>query len=1205
MKKLLYSLFAILAIAACSDSDINNGGDPTPPKQPQITLDATAANFTTDGGSNTITFSSSDAWTAQIVNSRADGWCSIEPTSGPAGNANIKVTTTPNETHDNRTASIIIKAGTVSKTINVSQKQKDALTVTSPKFEVSAKGGEVSIEVKANIDFEYAIEDSATDWVEYKATRALKTSNLVFEVKENEQTEKREANIIISSGNFTETVTIYQAGAEPTIILTENEVAVSSSANTIAIEVKSNVDVEIEMPNDADWISENTTRALSTNTYYFDIEQNDGYDNRTAQIKFVNKENNIYEHVTITQMQRDAIVVAEAEYEFGVDGGELEFDIQTNVDIKVTISNNAINWIQMVNTRGLETKTLNFLIAACAADESREGTITISGGNTSQDIKVKQSAYKAEVDPESVPDDEIWYITSDNKVYDIYQGAELYGLSQPFDRKVVSNTYKNGLGVIKFDGPVTIINNFTFYINGYRITDIYLPDTIEFLGTGAIYETKITSIRIPKNLKRIDSYGLENPELTTFTGHNISEDGKCVIIDGTLFAFADKGVVNYSLPSDVKSIEMFTIFKSLELENLELNEGLEHIGKQAISDCPKLKSITFPNSLKSANESNFYNCDNMVAFYGNEEFCTPDNKCFKAYLTHSHMPIEWHGYWLIKFAGTGATEYTIPEGIKAIDNYAFCSTDLRSVTLAESLVHVGAEAFSKCQNLEALYGAHTSSDHRSIVFNGELSRLVVNKGIPTDYRIPDDITSIGYSAFENNNKIVNITMGDQITRIGGYAFANCQNLKSITLSSGLSKISAANGGYNPFLRSDNLEAIYFRSYLPPIYLDSQMSDFPKLKVYVPKQSYELYKKDSGWNEFRKYMVAYDCEDIIMPNFYVSTDFSKDGEVTLLQKASEGRGIDLVMMGDIYSDRQIESGLYRQDMELAVDAFFNIEPYKSFRHLFNVYMVTAVSAVENMGQGSTAFATNYAGVAVGGYDPLAIEYTLKAVGEERMDDAMAVVLVNDSGYGGTCYFNIPESSNNDWGSGFSLSYFSVNDRKEALAELIQHETGGHGFVKLSDEYSYEYMGHVSAMDIVKHTEEYEKYGWWKNTDFTSDPTKVKWSHFLTDSRYKNEDLGVFEGGLVYPYGVWRPSQNSIMNTDTDGFNAPSREAIYYRINKLAYGADWKYDYEEFAKWDEKNRKKEENSSIPYRMNSPKSHQLSRPPVVINKSWRNIK
>ena len=40
--------------------------------------------------------------------------------------------------------------------------------------------------------------------------------------------------------------------------------------------------------------------------------------------------------------------------------------------------------------------------------------------------------------------------------------------------------------------------------------------------------------------------------------------------------------------------------------------------------------------------------------------------------------------------------------------------------------------------------------------------------------------------------------------------------------------------------------------------------------------------------------------------------------------------------------------------------------------------------------------------------------------------------------------------------------------------------------------------------------------------------------------------------------------------TGKFNAPSREAIYYRIHKLAYGASWKYDYETFVSWDAKNR-----------------------------------
>lgn len=130
MKRFFYTLFAILAFVACSESDVDNGGNSgggqTPPKQPEITLSTTATDFSTDGGSNVITFTSSEAWTAEVVNSRADDWCSIEPTSGPAGSAKITVTTTENDTPDDRTASIIIKAGTASKTINVLQKKKVA-----------------------------------------------------------------------------------------------------------------------------------------------------------------------------------------------------------------------------------------------------------------------------------------------------------------------------------------------------------------------------------------------------------------------------------------------------------------------------------------------------------------------------------------------------------------------------------------------------------------------------------------------------------------------------------------------------------------------------------------------------------------------------------------------------------------------------------------------------------------------------------------------------------------------------------------------------------------------------------------------------------------------------------------------------------------------------------------------------------------------
>ena len=212
------------------------------------------------------------------------------------------------------------------------------------------------------------------------------------------------------------------------------------------------------------------------------------------------------------------------------------------------------------------------------------------------------------------------------------------------------------------------------------------------------------------------------------------------------------------------------------------------------------------------------------------------------------------------------------------------------------------------------------------------------------YTIPDDITSIGYCAFVENPEIETITMGDQVTTIDGYAFAWCPNLKSITLSAGLKDIS----GNNAFLSSDKLETIYCRALVPPSYYDNQMSEFPNLKFYVPEQSLTLYQNNAGWSLYRKYFVGYKYDDLGEYDYYISSDFSQNGTTTTLQTAFKGNGIDIVLMGDAYSDRQIADGTYKADMENLYDNLFTEEPYKSFKDHFNVYYVNVVSVTEGYG-----------------------------------------------------------------------------------------------------------------------------------------------------------------------------------------------------------------------------------------------------------------
>lgn len=332
--------------------------------------------------------------------------------------------------------------------------------------------------------------------------------------------------------------------------------------------------------------------------------------------------------------------------------------------------------------------------------------------------------------------------------------------------------------------------------------------------------------------------------------------------------------------------------------------------------------------------------------------------------------------------------------------------------------------------------------------------------------------------------------------------------------------------------------------------------------------------------------------------YESTDYSRDGSYRTLQQATVGNGIDVVLMGDAYSDRLIADGTYRSVMENTMEQFFSEEPYKSFREYFNVYMVNVVSPNEVYGTDSrTALSTWFGdGTSVGGDDQTVFSYALKAISEDRMDEALIVVMMNRDYYAGTCWMYYPESG--DYGNGVSVAYFPTSSDEATFRGLILHEAGGHGFAKLADEYAYEEYGQVPSEEITNCQNLWD-FGWYPNIDFTSDRALVNWSEFIADARYQYDGLGVFEGGYTYWTGVWRPTENSIMRYNEGGFNAPSREAIYTRINKLAFGESWQYDYEDFVSYDAVNRRSEPAtapSSVLQR------HEPTAPPVIVRKTWR---
>lgn len=342
--------------------------------------------------------------------------------------------------------------------------------------------------------------------------------------------------------------------------------------------------------------------------------------------------------------------------------------------------------------------------------------------------------------------------------------------------------------------------------------------------------------------------------------------------------------------------------------------------------------------------------------------------------------------------------------------------------------------------------------------------------------------------------------------------------------------------------------------------------------------------------------------------YESTDYSADGKVHTLQIATEGNGINVVLMGDGFSDRQIADGTYEDLMRQGMESFFMFEPFVSFRNYFNLYYVDVVSKNEGLMEGHETALSCYLGEGthIEGDDDKCMEYAALCDNftDEELNEILVIVLVNSTTHHGTCYMSGSSKYLGDYGRGSAVAYATLSTPKDINIGTTIHEGAGHGFAKLSDEYYYEENGRIPDDRKNKDMQQRSNWGWRTNIDFTNDPSAVYWSRFISDSRYDNEHIGVYEGGRTYVYGVYRSTLQSIMSGGRlypeSGFNAPSRAAIYNRIHKLAYGESWTFDYEEFVNWDLSRSRTVSRAVV-----APVSTQIEQtaPPVTYNRRWEN--
>ena len=367
-----------------------------------------------------------------------------------------------------------------------------------------------------------------------------------------------------------------------------------------------------------------------------------------------------------------------------------------------------------------------FLAILDDCDKSSEVELTISPALESDNTLILDSHSSSDdktiIGNESPlpPTNEIWYTSSDGKIVTPYKTEE-------FGATIVSNTYNNGNGVIKFSGDVTKIGRSAFWCCS-SLTSINIPNSVTTIGISAFSDcSSLTSVNIPSSVTAI---------------------GVCAFMGCSR-------LTSVNIPNSVTTIDDYAFSGCSSLTSVNIPNSITKIEYGAFSSCSSLTSVNIPNSVTTIGSSALYGCSSLKEFKG--KFASADGRC---------LIIDNK---LIAFAPAGLKEYFIPSSVTTIGDGAFsdCSS-LTSITIPNSVTTIEKCAFWSCSSLTSVNIPNSVTTIENGAFRC-CSSL-------TSITIPNSVTTIEDGAFSDCSSLTSINIPNGVTTIGDKVFAGCDKL---------------------------------------------------------------------------------------------------------------------------------------------------------------------------------------------------------------------------------------------------------------------------------------------------------------------------------------------------------------------------------------------------------------------------------------------
>lgn len=388
---------------------------------------------------------------------------------------------------------------------------------------------------------------------------------------------------------------------------------------------------------------------------------------------------------------------------------------------------------------------------------------------------------------------------------------------------------------ISFSENITSIGESAFE-NCRNINKIQLPSKLSSIQDKTFKGcTGLEEITIPKSVRTIGSYYGSGNGYSPFDGCG---NLKKIIIEDieawlkinfsnhncNPLSFAHNLYLGDHLLDEIVIPNSFTEIKKYALQGcesvnkIELPNTIIKIGDSAFSSCSNLISINLPNSITYIGRDSFSGCSKLASII------IPNSLTSIEYYTFSDCE--------------SLTSITIPNSITTIGQGAFSGcTGLTSIEIPNSITKIDRDVFYGCSGLLSISipNSVTTIDRYAFLGCTSLSTLI----------LPNSLNRIERGAFYQCTGLTSLVIPDNVTSLDHNAFAYCTGLTSLTIGSGITSLSS-----EQFQACTALSQVICMAATPPnVYSGFYQVNINTIKLYVPKESLELYKTTSPWSDF--------------------------------------------------------------------------------------------------------------------------------------------------------------------------------------------------------------------------------------------------------------------------------------------------------------------------------------------------------------------